>query len=70
MTIYFPFIPEPSNEDVWTACFYSIVQEYFDRTVDEDDLFDLFKVEYEEVQRAITLVRQYEKEGYFDLNGG
>jgi len=70
MTIYFPFIPEPSKEDVWTACFYSIVQEYFDRTVDEDDLFDLFKVDYEEVQRAITLVRQFEKEGYFDLNGG
>jgi tetratricopeptide (TPR) repeat protein len=70
MTIYFPFIPEPSKEDVWTACFYSIVQEYFDRTVDEDDLFDLFKVDYEEVQSAITLVRQFEKEGYFDLNGG
>lgn len=70
MTIYFPFIPEPNNEDVWTACFYSIVQEYFDRKVDEDDLYELFKVEYEEVQRATTLVRQFEKEGYFDLNGG
>jgi len=70
MTIYFPFIPEPSNEDVWTACFYSIVQEFFDRVVDEEDLFDLFKVEFEEVQRAATLVRQFEKEGYFDLNGG
>jgi len=70
MTIYFPFIPEPSNEDVWTACFYSIVQEFFDRVVDEEDLFYLFKVEFEEVQRAATLVRQFEKEGYFDLNGG
>ncbi len=70
MTIYFPFIPEPNNEDIWTACFYSIVQEYFDRKVDEDDLFELFKVEYEEVQRAIILVRQFEKEGYFDMNGG
>lgn len=70
MTIYFPFIPEPNNVDVWTACFYSIVQEYFDRKVDEDDLFDLLKVDYEEVKRVITLVRQFEKEGYFDLNGG
>ncbi|MET3196301.1 hypothetical protein [Bacillus sp. OAE603] len=68
MTIYFPFIPEPSNEDVWTACFYSIVQEYFDRKVDEDDLFELFQVEYDEVQIAATLVRQFEKEGYFDLS--
>ncbi|GGI10439.1 hypothetical protein [Gottfriedia solisilvae] len=68
MTIYFPFIPEPSNVDVWTACFYSIVQEYFDRKVDEDDLFELFQVEYDEVQRAATLVRQFEKEGYFDLS--
>lgn len=70
MTIYFPFIPVPTDEDVWAACFYNIVQEYFDRNVNEDDLNELFEVGYEEVQTAITLVRQFEKEGYFDLNGG
>ncbi|WP_088042908.1 hypothetical protein [Bacillus sp. EAC] len=69
MTIYFPFIPIPSNEDIWAACFYCIVQEYFDRNIAADELEDLFEVENESVQVAISLVKRLEQEGYFDLNG-
>lgn len=69
VTIYFPFIPMPSNEDVWASCFYSIVQEYFDRDMTEDELRDLFGVNRSEMQSALNIVRDFEKEGYFDLNG-
>ncbi|WP_088068392.1 tetratricopeptide repeat protein [Gottfriedia luciferensis] len=67
MTIYFPFIPIPSDENIWAACFYYIVQEFFDRKMTEDELNDLFNVEYFPVQSAISLVRRFEAEGYFDI---
>lgn len=67
ITIYFPFIPIPADINTWAACFYCIVQQFFDRSVDEEELKDLFNVEYFPVKSAIALVKRFEDEGYFNI---
>ncbi|PGS48534.1 tetratricopeptide repeat protein [Bacillus sp. AFS041924] len=69
MTIYFPFIPIPAEVNTWAACFYCIVQQYFDRMIDEDEIKDLFNVEHFPVKSAIALVKRFEEEGYFNIKG-
>lgn len=67
MTIYFPLTPEPDDERIWAACFYCIVQEYFDRIVNEEEIEELFGVKNQFVQEAISIVKKFENEGYFDF---
>ncbi|MFB7140938.1 DUF3196 family protein [Gottfriedia sp. NPDC056225] len=67
MTIYFPFVPMPAEVNTWAACFYCIVQQFFDYDVEDEEIKDLFNVEYFPVQSAIALVKRFEDEGYFNI---